>query len=233
MSSPDVSEFALISAELQAEPDPDVTARNIVERAGEIVPRAEHVSVTIALSGGRYTTLASTSDLAVAVDARQYELGEGPCVEVAEGTSWFRSGNVASDPRWPAWGPAASEHGVRSVLAVRLVTPDAVTDGALNFYSCENGAFVDQEIVDLAQVYAVHATNALAAARHATGLQTALTSRHTIGLAQGILMERFGLSPQSSFDLLRRTSSVHNTKLRDVATTLVDTGVMPGIPSSN
>ena len=136
--------------------------------------------------------------------------------------------DVTADPRWPRWGPEAGRLGLRSVLAVRLATPGQDTQGALNFYSPDVGAFAESETVDLAQVYAVHAANALSSAHLATGLQTALTSRHTIGLAQGILMERYGLDQHHSFELLRRTSSVHNVKLRDVAAAVVETGVLPG-----
>ncbi|QIK74604.1 GAF and ANTAR domain-containing protein [Nocardioides piscis] len=232
MPSPDVGEFAAIAADLHAEPDADVTARNIVEHGVDIVAQAEHVSLTIALAGGGHTTLAATSELAEKVDMLQYELDEGPCIQVADGASWFCSGDVTSDPRWPRWGPAAGEHGVRSVLAVRLDTVDKSSNGALNFFSTQSGAFSESEIVDVAQVYAVHAANALSAACTAAGLQTALTSRHTIGLAQGILMERYRLDQQRSFDLLRRTSSVHNIKLRDLASTLVETGQLPGQPPS-
>jgi ANTAR domain/GAF domain len=229
--SPDASAFAAIAAQLQCETDEDMAARTIAQRALELVTEALHVSLTISPAEGRYETLASTSHTATSADLLQYELGEGPCLEVAECASWFRSGDVPADPRWPRWGPEAGRLGLRSVLAVRLVTPGQDTHGALNFYSPDVGAFAEPETVDLAQVYAVHAANALSSAHLATGLQTALSSRHTIGLAQGILMERYGLDQHRSFELLRRTSSVHNVKLRDVAAAVVETGVLPGRPT--
>lgn len=228
MPSPDASAFAALAAQLQSETDEDLAAQTIAQRALELVEEAGHASVTVSPAEGRHRTLASTSPVATSADLRQYELREGPCLEATECVSWFRSGDVGTDPRWPRWGPEAERLGLRSVLAVRLVTPGQDTNGALNLYSPEVGAFADTETVDLAQVYAVHAANALSSARLATGLQTALTSRHTIGLAQSNLMERYGLDQQRSFELLRRTSSVHNVKLRDVASAVVETGVLPG-----
>jgi hypothetical protein len=228
MPSPDASAFATLAAQLQAESDDEITAHTVVRRALQLVEEAEEVSLTIAGAEGRYETLASTGAAAQRADVLQYELREGPCVEVAESASWFRSGDVVIDPRWSRWGPRAGELGMRSVLAVHLVTAGRRTEGALNFYSTSTGAFVDPETVDLAQVYAVHAANALSSATLVTGLQAALSSRHTIGLAQGILMERYALDQQRSFELLRRTSSVHNRKLRDVAAAVVDTGSLPG-----
>ena len=53
------------------------------------------------------------------------------------------------------------------------------------------------------------------------GLETAMTSRHTIGMAQGILMERYQLIPDQAFALLQRMSSTSNTKLRAVADGIV------------
>ena len=217
MPSPDASAFAALAAQLQSESDEEVTAQTVVTAARELVDEAAEVSLTVTGGRGCYETLAATGAAAEAPTPCSTSWGRVPCLEVAEWPSWFRSGDVTTDPRWPRWGPGAGELGLRSVLAVRLVTAGRATEGALNFYSADTGAFVDPETVDVAQVYAVHAANALSSAKLVTGLQTALSSRHTIGLAQGILMERYGLDPQRSFELLRRTSSVHNLKLRDVA----------------
>ncbi|MBY8848667.1 ANTAR domain-containing protein [Saccharothrix sp. MB29] len=53
-------------------------------------------------------------------------------------------------------------------------------------------------------------------------LTTALGTRHTIGLAQGLLMRHFTHGADTSFALLRRASQHANRKLRDVAADLVD-----------
>lgn len=225
----DCGDLADLAAELLSESDETITAQSIVDRAAVLL-EAEHVSMTIAAAQGGHTTLASTSGLAAEADALQYSLGEGPCLEVVDTAHWFRSGDVCSDPRWAVWGPEAGTSGLRSVLAVRLVTHDASANGALTFYSTVPDEFCDPAAIDLAQVYSVHAASALSSAQLVSGLQTALTSRHAIGMAQGILMERYGLNQQRSFELLRRTSSVHNIKLREVAASLAETGRLPDRP---
>jgi AmiR/NasT family two-component response regulator len=48
-----------------------------------------------------------------------------------------------------------------------------------------------------------------------------------IGEAQGILMERERITADQAFDILRRASEHLNTKIRDVAQALVDTGESP------
>lgn len=220
--------FASLAAELHAEPDEQVTADLIVRRLPELLPEADCVSLTIRVRGGGHETLASTDQRAVDADALQYETGEGPCLEVADGDAWLRSGDVAGDSRWPRWGRQAPEIGVGSLLSVQLHDAHR-SRGALNVYAAGTGRFADRDTVDAALVYAVHAASALQSARLATNLQTALTSRHTIGMAQGIVMERYGLDEPKSFELLRRLSSTSERKLRDVAAHIVETRVLPEV----
>jgi GAF domain-containing protein len=218
--------FAALAAELQQEPDEALTSRAIVTRMRDLVPEADQVSLTIRTSRGGHKTLASSDPLAQEADALQYALGEGPCLEIADTGGWLRSGDVGTDSRYPAWGPRAAELGVGSLLAVAVTDRDEPL-GALNLYSTRTGAFADRDVVDIALVYAVHATNALSSARRASTLQTAVSSRHVIGMAQGIVMERYGIDQHQSFELLRRLSSTTNVKLRDVAAQIVATRAIP------
>jgi AmiR/NasT family two-component response regulator len=55
----------------------------------------------------------------------------------------------------------------------------------------------------------------------------AITNRTVIGRAEGILMERFGLTPDQAFAVLRRVSQRRNVKLNQVAEELVRTRVTP------
>lgn len=226
MSSHDsLAVFAALAAELQQEPDEALTSRAIVTRMRELVPEADQVSLTIRTSRG-HRTLASSDPVAEEADSLQYALGEGPCVEIADTGGWLRSGDVGSDGRYPAWGPRAAELGIGSLLAVAVTDRDGPL-GALNLYSDRTGAFADRDVVDLALVYAVHATTALSSARRASTLQTAVSSRHVIGMAQGIAMERYGIDQHQSFELLRRLSSTTNVKLREVASQIVETRAIP------
>ena len=217
--------FAALAAELQQEPDEAITSHAIVTRMRDLVPEADQVSLTIRTSRG-HRTLASSDTLAQEADAMQYALGEGPCLEIADTGGWLRSGDVGSDSRYPAWGPRTAELGVGSLLAVAVTERDEPL-GALNLYSARTGAFDDRDVVELALAYAVHATTALSSARRASTLQTAISSRHVIGMAQGIAMERYGIDQHQSFELLRRLSSTTNVKLRDVATQIVETRAIP------
>jgi AmiR/NasT family two-component response regulator len=58
-------------------------------------------------------------------------------------------------------------------------------------------------------------------------LQEALRSNRTIGAAVGIIMERYVLDADAALGFLKRVSSQHNRKLRDLAAELVETRNLP------
>jgi GAF domain-containing protein len=201
------------------------TLQTVAERAVAVVSACEHASVSLRRRRGRVETTASTSELASACDALQYELDEGPCLEVVGDGGRYLAEDLASDVRWPRWGPRVATMGVGSVLSIQLSTVSE-TIGALNLYAGRPQAFTADD-VDLALIFTVHATNALNSARLVSGLQTAVHTRHLIGVAQGILMATYDLNMEQSFELLRRYSSHTNTKIRDVAQHVVDSGSLP------
>jgi AmiR/NasT family two-component response regulator len=58
-------------------------------------------------------------------------------------------------------------------------------------------------------------------------LRASVESRTVIGMALGILMERYEVDQQQAFAHLRRASSWENRKLADIAQELVSTRSMP------
>ena len=213
-----------------ADPDERPTLQTIAEHAVAVVPACDFCSVSLRRRRGRVETTASTSDLASRCDALQYELDEGPCLDaVWEGDSYLAEA-IATDARWPRWGPRVAELGVGSILAIRLAT-QTENIGALNLYATRPHAFGTDD-VDLALVFTIHAANALSSARLVTGLQSAVQSRHLIGVAQGILMATHELTMDQAFEVLRERSSHQNLKLRDLALVVVEHGGLPEVDAS-
>lgn len=58
-------------------------------------------------------------------------------------------------------------------------------------------------------------------------LQIAVESNRHIGAAVGIVMARLQLQEDEAFAVLKRISQCTNTKLRDVATEIIETGAVP------
>ena len=57
-----------------------------------------------------------------------------------------------------------------------------------------------------------------------------MATRHQIGMAQGMLMLRYGLNEDQAFHFLSRTSQDRNVKLRDIATRVVQELARGGWP---
>jgi AmiR/NasT family two-component response regulator len=119
----------------------------------------------------------------------------------------------------------AREIGVVSVVSYRLYTTEE-SIGAMNLYSRSHAAFDSDDIYN-GLALATHVAVALATAQNVANLQTAITTRTVIGRAEGILMERFGISPAQAFAILRRVSQDRNVKLNRVAEELVVTRLTP------
>lgn len=185
----------------------------------------DFASVTERRSDGTFRTIAPSAELADRTDALQYELGEGPCVRATHEGGVVLSPTIDEDDRWPAWGPRAAELGVSSVMAVRL-SAGPIEMGSLNLYSSQPRTYNEND-VELALVIGAHAAIALSHFSQISTLWQAIDSRHLIGQAQGIIMERFDLAPDGSFELLRRLSQQSNTKLRDVAGQIIRTRSLP------
>jgi GAF domain-containing protein len=225
--SEDARLLAAVMAEVQSDPAEGLTVEAVIGHAKDVVPDADHVSITIRRKHGRFATLASTSQKAELLDRLQYELEEGPCIEALEDADWFRSGDIERDPRWPRWGRRAGLAGGGSLCSIPLLARNERV-GALNLYADRRGAFDEREVVEMASLYAVHVAYALSSARKLAGLEVAMASRHTIGLAQGMLIERFGLDANRAFALLCRISSTQNRRVLEIARELTETGAIAG-----
>ncbi|MEU0090045.1 GAF and ANTAR domain-containing protein [Kribbella sp. NPDC006257] len=133
--------------------------------------------------------------------------------------------DVDAEDRWPRWRAQVAEGKIRSVLHVPMRSGPQVI-GVLSLYTLHPDAFTPDDVA-VAHILARHASVAVATARHEETLARAVDARKLVGQAMGILMERFDLSDDQAFALLRRYSQDTNTKLRDVAQELIDTRQLP------
>jgi GAF domain-containing protein len=175
--------------------------------------------------GKRFETVGSTDPSVVAADQLQYDLREGPCVSASLESKSFASSDLATDPRWPAWGPRVSELGFKSVLSAEIHGRGRRI-GALNLYGATETTFDDHDI-DTAQTFAYQAALILGFVLHEADLLQAMETRSIVGQAQGILMQRFQISSATAFALLRRYSMDTNTRVRDLAEYVIETRDLP------
>lgn len=201
------------------------TLDKVVSVATELIHGCDLVGISVVRRGGIDTPAASDEQLR-RVDELQFELKEGPCFDALRTHETVCSGDLAGDARWPRWGPlVATEVGALSIVSYRLFTTED-TLGALNLYARTVGAFDDDDVTD-GYALAAHVAVALAAAESVEHLETAINNRTAIGRAEGILMERFDLTPAQAFAVLRRVSQHRNVRLHLVADELVRTRRTP------
>lgn len=79
--------------------------------------------------------LAATDDLAREVEELQFALGEGPCVEASNSSRPVLEPDLVSagSPRWPRFGAAVRDAGIRAVFAFPLRV-GAIRVGVLDLY---------------------------------------------------------------------------------------------------
>lgn len=217
--------FARAARVLLSADDLEATLEKIVGLAAETIEACDFATLTI-IDGRSVSSPAATDDVARAVDAIQYETGEGPCLDAIRERQVFRTGDLGTEARWPAFAHRAREEtGVVSMLSFRLFVEED-TLGALNLYSKRAAAFDDDDVA-VGAVFAAHAALAWSTARHDEHMEHAIASRDLIGQAKGILMSSEHLTADDAFDALRRASQHLNRKLVDVARDVADTGKLP------
>ncbi|MFI1988473.1 GAF and ANTAR domain-containing protein [Actinoplanes sp. NPDC020271] len=198
----------------------------VADLAQRTLPGAAQVSITLIRDGAAHTP-AHTGEMALRLDAWQYEQDHGPSLEAAAQKTTVYVADAAGDDRWGDWPTRAAMCGAGSMLSVGLPIVENVS-GALNIYSKSARAF-DEEAIAMAQTFVRYAAVALAnahlydtTAALAGHMQAAMESRAVIEQAKGIIMGERRCTADEAFAILTKVSQDTNRKLRDVAATLVE-----------
>ncbi len=219
-------DFVEFAHKLSRQPSLLQTLNAIVHEAVRTVPGTQDASISVRRRQ-RYETAASTGELPRTVDEIQYRSGEGPCLSSLEDGRYYCCDDLATDERWPRFGPrAVAATSVVSMASYRLFMEDEKILGALNLFSRLPAAFADLKPSLLAGL-AMHSAVALAGANDrekARNMGEALESNRTIGVAIGVLMMAQKVTREDSFMLLRLTSQRQHRKLLDLAQEVIETG---------
>jgi GAF domain-containing protein len=194
---------------------------DVTSTATELIPGADTAGILLVGPGGKFESLAGTTDLPHQLDELQMTFEEGPCVQAALDDVIVRTDDFREESRWPKYSKAVVEIGVLSGLSFKLYTADR-TAGALNLFGFEPNRW-DGEAETIGTVLAAHAAAAILASRQGQQLESALSTRDRIGQAKGIIMERYDVDDVQAFEMLRRLSQESNTKLIDIAQQVIET----------
>lgn len=196
----------------------DRTLRRVTAAAVEALPDVDYASITVQHDDGTLETVATTDETLCDLDARQYELRQGPCYEAATDVAYISAPDLGSDERYSEYAETALAAGIRAQSGIRLY--DAPTSrAALNLYSRRRGAFAEFESV--AALFARQSATVIEYAKEIQALHEAARTRDLVGRAVGIAMERYGMSDHRAFALLTRLSHRHDVTISVVAQSIV------------
>lgn len=204
----------------------------IARLAVELVSAVDYASVTVRRDGG-YTTVATTSELAAAVDEAQFADEAGPCLDALEGQP-VSVPDIATTMAWPGFREQAASLGLQVSLSIPLFAGRGDPVASLNLYGRSSEA-----LAPLApRIWAVFDGTAGRAPSSAslagldagsealvTGLAGALEVRDSIQRAVGVVMSREHISTEEAYAVLR-------TEAADTGASLVDTALAVAIGQS-
>lgn len=221
------TDLAHMARDLLAQESVQETLNRIVTYAVELIDGCEAAGV-MAVKDGQVQTLAISSDLVRASDRIQGEVAEGPCFDATRRLQEvYRVADMTETvTRWPRYAPRARELGIGSMMGFLLYTEEANL-GALDIYSSKPKVFTERS-EHVGWLLASHAAVAFSSARTHAQLETAMETRHNIGEAIGIVMERYKLDEDQAFAVLKKSSQNQNVKLREIVRTVTETGEIPG-----
>jgi GAF domain-containing protein len=200
----------------------DSILAEVTSAAVDLIPGVDTAGILLLERGGKFSSLATTTDLPRQLDILQMTFDEGPCVQAALADTVVRTDDFRSEARWPQYSPAVVEIGVLSGLSFKLYTAER-TAGALNLFGFQPREW-DSDAETIGTVLAAHAAAAIVATQTQNQLNAALLSRDHIGQAKGIIMERFNVDAVRAFSMLRQLSQEGNVKLTDIAKRVIETG---------
>jgi transcriptional regulator with GAF, ATPase, and Fis domain len=193
---------------------------------------ASAAGVVLADPRGELRIAAASSEAVELIELFQIQNDQGPCLDC------FRTGQpVTADdlagpqPRWPEFAAAAVRAGFRTMEALPMRLRGQVI-GALNLFRAGSGPFepadlrVGQALADVATIGLLQERNLRRSETIAEQLQAALNSRIIIEQAKGKLAERFSLTMDQAFTLLRDYARENNQRLTDIARNLVDSATV-------
>lgn len=201
----------------------DAALEGLAVAAASNIPGADLASITLRSPDGPLRTLAATDPLAGQADQLQYELREGPCYDAVTSDRFVLVTDLVTS-KYPHYGPRAVDLGLGAQAAIQLL--DGRDHAGLNLYARARGAF-DRTTVEFAELFATQAAALLGYVEQVEQLSEALHSRTDIGIAVGVLMERYQIDRHRAFGALSRISQNRNIKVRALALDVINGTFQP------
>ncbi len=206
--------------------DIDTHLVTIARLAADTLPPVTYASIT-AVRDGNHSTVAASSELAIAVDQAQYADQSGPCIDALQGTP-VGVDNIAATMRWPGFRGQAARIGLKASLSVPLFAGSGTTIAVLNLYGHDPVTMIPLT----ARVWAVYDNDPVpdrdpdvppmdaAGEDLIIGLEAAFEVRAVIQRAIGVLMAEQRCTSEDAYLVLRGRAARAGISLEEIADVL-------------
>jgi hypothetical protein len=106
----------------------------IAQLSADLITPVAYASIT-AYRDDAVTTVATSSEIALAVDQAQYADQAGPCLDALDTASPISVPDVAATMRWPGFRDSAYRLGISASLSIPLFAGRGTAMAALNLYA--------------------------------------------------------------------------------------------------
>jgi hypothetical protein len=199
----------------------------IAQLSADLIAPVAYASVT-AYRDDAVTTVATSSEIALAVDQAQYAEQAGPCLDALDTASPVAVPDVAATMQWPGFRDSAYRLGISASLSVPLFAGRGTAIAALNLYGRDPNSLASLSAAVWA-AYDPHvpATNAgpdgLDPGGEAlvAGLAGAFAVRARIQQAIGAVMAARHRTADAAYLILRMRAAETGATLTDTATAVI------------
>jgi GAF domain-containing protein len=169
---------------------------------------------------------AAGSPHVLALAQMQSRDGDGPAITAMGEARTVYVRDLTQGNQWPEFGKTAAAGGYLAVLCIPMELDDE-SRAAFSFYAGRRSGFTAGDIVtaeNIARqvVWSLRLSLRIDRLQEARDdLANAMQSRSVIDMAIGVIMAQNRCRPDEALTVLRKASNARNTKVRDVATSIV------------
>jgi GAF domain/ANTAR domain len=206
----------------------------IAQLSADLISPVAYASVT-AYHDDAVTTVATSSEVALAVDQAQYADQAGPCLDALDSASPIAVPDIAATMQWPGFRDSAYRLGISASLSIPLFAGRGTAIAALNLYSRDPSSLAPLTAAVWA-AYDPHSPGT-AARGHGlddggeglvAGLAGAFAVRAHIQQAIGAIMAATHKTADAAFLILRLRAAETGTTLTATATAVLTGGCSGG-----
>lgn len=101
--------MAELARNLVPKPSVNTILDEVTQAAVALIPGVHTAGILLIERGGKFSSIATTSELPRQLDILQMTFEEGPCVQAALADTVVRTDDFRLETRWPQYSPAVVE----------------------------------------------------------------------------------------------------------------------------